>query len=456
MAALLRFLLLQVLVVVITANNNNEALSCSLPAVDNNIPEQQKQDPALQVLHYDIGHGPQTTLVYVEPNVTAMYQGNPPASTIVVPLFTGFSVKFINMANYPVNLFWVPSDAPDAVPKLQARIVPFHEAGTASTPGHIFTVTDAVDHSIIYKRFVIGEYPDNIQVYDPYVIGQNNNNNNNNSQETERLKLLQEHLNETERQHYEELRQTLKFHEQYKTFTGRSYLANYLRDPPRHFQWTADYFGQEHWVQTHETHFVQSPPEEYLPELTDEQMMRLVGQQDDNGLQEYRKKGTLNMTLKVLSIAPRVFEIHDFLSKTEIDHILQIATKVELSRSMVGDTKDISKHNGTETSRTSFNSWIQRSKSPIIDAIYRRAADLMRIPEALFRNRAQDEMPEFTTKKSLAEQLQLVHYDPGQKYTAHHGTLLTMLLLSTGIHVCVLLFLHSLFFCVKQTLGTEI
>ena len=72
--------------------------------------------------------------------------------------------------------------------------------------------------------------------------------------------------------------------------------------------------------------------------------------------------------------------------------------------------------------RTSLNSWLPRETSPITDAIYRRAADLMRIDEALLRDRAKDEFPEWPTRHTLAESLQLVHYDMGQKYTAHHGT----------------------------------
>jgi hypothetical protein len=44
----------------------------------------------------------------------------------------------------------------------------------------------------------------------------------------------------------------------------------------------------------------------------------------------------------------------------------------------------------------------------------------MRIDEALLRHRDQGERPDFETTGSLSEHLQLVHYDPGQEYTAHH------------------------------------
>jgi prolyl 4-hydroxylase len=70
------------------------------------------------------------------------------------------------------------------------------------------------------------------------------------------------------------------------------------------------------------------------------------------------------------------------------------------------------------SSASSFHS--EREKSPILDAIYRRAADLTRIDEALLRSRSNDEYPNHPSKKAVCESLQLVHYGPTQEYTAHH------------------------------------
>ena len=56
----------------------------------------------------------------------------------------------------------------------------------------------------------------------------------------------------------------------------------------------------------------------------------------------------------------------------------------------------------------------------VIDAIYRRSADLLRIDEAMFRRRDESEHPYMASTKTVAEQLQLVHYNHGQEYTAHH------------------------------------
>lgn len=74
-----------------------------------------------------------------------------------------------------------------------------------------------------------------------------------------------------------------------------------------------------------------------------------------------------------------------------------------------------------DATRTSKNSWITRFRSPIIDSVIRRSADLLQMNEALFRYRDPDEqylVPE--SKMPITERLQLVHYDVGEQYTAHH------------------------------------
>lgn len=291
---------------------------------------------------------------------------------------------------------------------------PFTASGTATFPGHrfIFTPVDAPDNHL--KTFVVGSYPENIYVYDPFLVEGD-------PAATEKnLKVLKK----AEREQYDNWRKTLLFNEQYRNFTGRSYLANYMRKPPGHFMWRADYFGQEHWVTTRETHFVTPPPDEDLDVLLLQGSKRVLKTEDSRLLSEYRDadKTVLNMTLKVLSVAPRVFEIPNFLSDTEINHILAVAGGENLHLSTTGDLVKGEKQvkEDTRRTRTSYNSWVPRNRSPIFDAIYRRAADLMRIDEALLRERSADEVPELKSKRKISEDLQLVHYEGGQEYTAHH------------------------------------
>mmetsp|Transcript_24820 Transcript_24820/g.57839 ORF Transcript_24820/g.57839 Transcript_24820/m.57839 type:complete len:221 (+) Transcript_24820:138-800(+) len=123
--------------------------------------------------------------------------------------------------------------------------------------------------------------------------------------------------------------------------------------------------------------------------------------------------------MTVLSCAPRVFEVENFLSQVEVEHILELATGVRMDQSgtKAGNAGETRLDNSTRTSR---NAWVRRERSPIVDAIYRRSADLLHVNEALLRNRAKSEIPEMEYRGSNAEQLQLVHYDVGQQYTPHH------------------------------------
>jgi len=100
--------------------------------------------------------------------------------------------------------------------------------------------------------------------------------------------------------------------------------------------------------------------------------------------------------------------------------------------------------------RTSTNSWVYRHHSPIVDAIYRRSADVLKIDEALLRKRTADELPQYPApghnfKNSIAEALQLVHYAEGQQYTAHHdfGYPLTNDALQPTRYATLLLYLNE-------------
>ena len=265
---------------------------------------------------------------------------------------------------------------------------PFTSYGFASKPGSFFCFTPENEPDKILIRFEIQPYPNNIYVYNPY-LGKD--------QETTEQNLAV--LTREERSKYDKWKATCDFNDAYLDFTGRSYLANYLRKRPSYHMWPADYFGQQHKVTTQETHFVKTD----LPSKMESQL-----------LANYRQKGVsyMDMTFTVLSCAPRVFEIRNFLSEAEASHLLQIAADMGLkqSRTSQGEQKD----------RTSYNAWVPRRKSLIVDSVYRRAADLMQIDEALFRNRDGGEHPELDSKNSIAEPLQAVHYTESQEFMDHH------------------------------------
>lgn len=73
--------------------------------------------------------------------------------------------------------------------------------------------------------------------------------------------------------------------------------------------------------------------------------------------------------------------------------------------------------------RTSQTTWLPRHYSPIMDAVIKRAADVLMIDEALFRHREPGEHPDLPGRIPINEDLQIVHYNQGAEYTTHtdHG-----------------------------------
>lgn len=393
-----------------------------------------EKDPALKEFTYDVGDGPQTAMVYVEPDVNTFYSsadGSPSKKEYkrVEPSFNGLAGKFINMSGDLMDFFWESSEGGD--PHFMRQYAPFSSGGTGTFPEHRFFLAHPNDPKTKVHLWIIEEYPNNLYVYDPYKVEGN-------PEQTEIN--LQENLNPEQRAQYDKWKKTLLYHEQYKAFTGRSYLANYGDNGPRapsaHFMWRADYFGQEHWVTTKETHFVTLPEATKLGPVTKFGKQRILEEEDPRSFLEHRERDEdthepleyMNMTMKVLSVAPRVFEIKNFLSEIEVNHVLELAGGIDLKESTTGDIgayrrerKRSAKRMERKTkTRTSRNSWVERERSPVIDAIYRRAADLTRIDESLLRDRDPREQPHLSFSKTMAEALQLVHYDVTQEYTAHH------------------------------------
>eukprot|EP00540_Astrosyne_radiata_P023278 CAMPEP_0116852302 /NCGR_PEP_ID=MMETSP0418-20121206/17213_1 /TAXON_ID=1158023 /ORGANISM="Astrosyne radiata, Strain 13vi08-1A" /LENGTH=411 /DNA_ID=CAMNT_0004484441 /DNA_START=196 /DNA_END=1431 /DNA_ORIENTATION=+ len=289
---------------------------------------------------------------------------------------------------------------------------PFGSGGSASFPGHSFFMAPEHDVQRVLIRFTVEGPPKNVYVYDPYHV----------EGDEARTRSNLAGLTKSEYDQYMILRRTYLFSQHYVQKTGRAYLVNYPRPRPAHFMWRADYFDQVHWVTTRETQFVHLPPKDLLQEITHHGVSRRLKDSDPRLLAEYRESTPIrNMTLRVLSCAPRVFEVPNFLSQIEVDHILELAAKEDLALSSTGFGADAKEEEeDIRRTRTSYNSWLPREKSPILDAVYRRASDLMRIDEALLRFRTDGERPDVASKKPISESLQLVHYGVGQEYTAHH------------------------------------
>mmetsp|Transcript_22604 Transcript_22604/g.49071 ORF Transcript_22604/g.49071 Transcript_22604/m.49071 type:complete len:515 (+) Transcript_22604:105-1649(+) len=360
-------------------------------------------DPNLQRHTFDIGYGEESFDFYVRPDVSTYYREDPGTRRAVQPKHVGFAAKWVNMSPQRLKLFWDPGDGGPG--SLIGAAGPFQSAGTASFPTHKFYLAD--ESGNVVARFVVKK-GQSVYYYDPFEVS---------GDEAATQRNLQS-LDYQQYEKYEIQKRTQLFNQKYREITGRDYLAIYPRDKPRRYHWPADYFGQEHWVLTKETHFKELPPSDNLERITARGRERILAN-DEPLLQEYRVEDqVMNITLKVLSCAPRAFEIPNFLSDVEVDHILELAGGMKLKQSTTGQGGTKADNRKT---RTSLNTWVNRETTPIIDAIYRRAADLLRFDEALIRHRDKGEAPDTPeSRNSIAEPLQLVHYGPGQEYTAHH------------------------------------
>jgi len=153
------------------------------------------------------------------------------------------------------------------------------------------------------------------------------------------------------------------------------------RPPPSLFMWPATRTGQVHQIES------------------DQGYWTCGGTKDD-----CQSKEPVSLQLEVVSLLPRVFIIEKFLSDFEVGTIIDIA-KPRISDSIVGSPSTGAYKSST---RTSLNAWIPRYTSDLIDSLYIRAANLLRLNEKI------------VTSTHSAEDIQVVHYDVGQKYDSHH------------------------------------
>jgi len=374
--------------------------------------DDEEEDPMLREMP-----GTNGFKAYVRADIATFYGREPGSMIESPPQFNGQAAKFVNMSPERVTMYWIDNNN---TPHFHGNLGPWHAKGTASFPGHHFTMTRANQPDAVLCHIRIVK---DVSTYYCNPFAENNPHDPEHAEHVHPVRSLEQDLiHPHDRTNYEQHVFNKDFAARYKAFTGGSeWLTMWPRDPPRHTMWRADVLGQTHTITTKETYFVQLPTttstslssseeQRTLPQLTWEQMKT----PDDAYLRPFRAPGrTMNMTIKAISCAPRVFEVPGFLSEVEADHILDIVRQRELKRSTTGS--------GEESSvRTSRTTWIPRQTDVVLNAIYRRAADLLRIDEALFRKRLPGEVTRYEHLDPINEDIQIVHYDTSQEYTAHH------------------------------------
>lgn len=265
---------------------------------------------------------------------------------------TAMSAKFRCLVPNGIDYYY--DDGNDGA--FQGVLTLGRETTTNTYEGHVFYFTQKGNKNNIIARFKM------IKNQYFYVISDKNN--------------------PPPREHQELVNKELKFMEEYYESTGmlwrHYYGPNGPRAPPTLYQWPANNVGQVHQIYSNNGYWTAANRQEPDPILFD---------------------------LEVVSLEPRVFIIENFLSNFEANEIIRHA-KSKLKESTVGNNDG----GGTRASdtRTSKNAWIARNTSPILDTLYLRAADVLRIDEKML----------FTSTN--AEDMQVVNYVNGQKYDSHH------------------------------------
>jgi hypothetical protein len=344
----------------------------------------------------DFGSYNETFYAYVTPDVATFYNETPGRKKAKTPRFKGLFGKFINLGPDSVRVYW-ESDTVGQDPVYISDVEPFGSAGTATYPNHKFIVTSKTNVKKVLTRWTM-KAGESLYYHDP--LG---------SPENAMKALSAAQLPLYHMQYLNKL-----FAAQYRKFTGTDYLALYQQKmPPRFHMWRPEAIGDTFTVESEEIHFLELPPAADL-----NRGASVYGPRPDQiqQMRKYRDKyPTTNFTLTTLSVAPRVFEIQNFLSDLEVDHLLTIAERSNLKPSSTQAAAG-SAATSNDATRTSTNDWISRGTDIITDAIYRRSADVLQMNEALLRWRRTSEIPEFSESMiSVAERLQLVHYDVGQQ-----------------------------------------
>jgi len=348
--------------------------------------------------------------------------------------YKGLTAKFVNLSPNQVNLFWDSRTKPILVGTIQ----PFESMMTVTFPGNSFHVAPTYDEEHALQRFTITS-DESVVYYDPYTGDDISSS----DREHELSKL-----SSLEYEKYNMHKLNLVYGREYLAVTQRAWLTTFPTPMHMHHMWEARYFGQKHVVTTKQTHFTSLPSSSTSSgngsdtndvwkklDYEDYDMM-LEEQHNGNAnafvqLPQYRDNGSLELTLKVVSVAPCVFEIDNFLSQIEIDHLIEMAKRYNVTTTEMkqqNQLQQLSTNQNTELTKAEkkkrkkvlknakSNAWIRREDSPIVNSIYHRAADMLQIDEALLRHRNEHEHTELNTHHSIAEAVHLTQYVSEQGY----------------------------------------
>jgi prolyl 4-hydroxylase len=388
-----------------------------------------------------------------EKDVSTFYGEEPGSRSERTPKFEGMAGKFVNLYPYRVSLYWNGFGNE----KLhQGDINPWGASGTSTFPKHQFVMTPPGDPDTILCSITTNT-KSSVYYCDPFHSVNVTRDGDINEEKLDDVDPSQGKivspiepmdlttLTQQDREAYNIHQYNRQFSKQYRDFTGSEWLTLYPPIIPKHKIWPATKFGQTHIVESTATHLETSPS--IIPQhLSIDKMRRsrmdhsvVVTDSDNNdhttvdkigtetSTQTSRRRlrdvqqGTMNLTLRVVSVEPRILEIQNFLSDFEVDHLLNIINPKRLVRSRTGSGGD----DHISETRTSTTTWIPRNTDSIVNRIFLRVSDALQIDEGMFRQRNRnDDRSNYPDLKDdndrINEDIQIVHYNVGEQYTAHH------------------------------------
>lgn len=404
-----------------------------------------------------------TTKVYVRPHVSTFYRSKFPSNSVApfgkpepkaapAPLtFTGFATKFINLSTQTVNLYWdagriTSGPREGKMHTVLIGSVPSMESiGTASHPGHQFFVSTTYDKDNVLARHT-ATVDEQVWYYDPLEDLSL-------EKRAEEMEKMTKDNKWTAKQRFgrEAWMVNQSFSRDYTVKTRMTWLANFPQpyhdgsnaalEKVSNHMWPADFIGQVHPFDTIHLYFTDLPQElerltkqDYHPDMESQrrsameqfQSASLKGEADSDN-----NNKSMSLNVKVVSCSPRVLEVKKFLSPVEVQHLINLASgmtgDVPMEQSRVSASTSSSRGkrirgDAMAEVRSSKGGWIHREQDVVVDTIFRRVADLLNIDEHLMRDHypleGDEELP--PTHDRVVEAMQLLRYDPGDGYTAHH------------------------------------
>jgi prolyl 4-hydroxylase len=173
---------------------------------------------------------------------------------------------------------------------------------------------------------------------------------------------------------------TDEFLQLYEERTGEIWKSSIPRHAPLHIYWSVPDIGYEHKVS------VAGPATKWLsPTL---------------------QASSESMSIRVLSIRPRVFVVDNFLSDFECDHLVAYHRPLmEISKVVAGPSQT---SQVDQKVRDSYSSRMRRDDDQITESIYQRLALAFKLPEELM------------TDKKCSEPINILHYKASGQFLPHY------------------------------------